>query len=120
MEASEGSEELGPRDQGSSGQTFDVVHHLSTCKSGAAESWLLVRSALRHDSVGRHDSRQVPHMEDKMHEWDVQHMLVNTRCLRINIMSLSKCLPQSPSTWQDVFPIGQVGSQFLRSSLSKL
>jgi hypothetical protein len=36
-------------------------------------------------------------MEDKMHGWDVQRMLVDTRCLRIMIMSLSKSSPQTPT-----------------------
>lgn len=49
----------------------------------------LVRPASRHRNVGRHDMQRTDRYHNMEDEWNVQCVLVDTRCRRI--MSLSKC-----------------------------
>ena len=85
------------------GCAVEVVHfpgHVNFWCSGEP-NWLAsarsTRLMVTTKKVGRHDSRQATHMEDEMHGWDVQRMLVDTRFPRLKIISLSKCLPQIPT-----------------------
>lgn len=72
------------------GRVVEVVHFPGHVNSGVPESltgWLLLGHPARGyivttKEVGRHDSRQATHMEDEMHGWDVQRMLVATRRVR--------------------------------------